>query len=127
MTNTPISRFRSTRSLAAGIVTQIMKDGISTSRGATQKMALSAQEGIRSSFNTSFTASAAGWMRPKGPVRVGPRRRCRRPRNFRSIQIIDITIIERAVNRISRAIMSSRKSSRFTGPPRQGRCPGNPE
>ena len=87
--------FFNTASGEPGIVTQIMKAETTTITGATQKMALSAAEGMMSSFKINVSASARGCISPMGPVRVGPNRRWRRPRNLRSSHTSVSTTTER--------------------------------
>ena len=119
-----------------GMVTQIMKAETTTITGAIQKMAFSAEEGMMSSLRISFSASAKGCIRPMGPVRVGPRRRCKRPNPLRSSQTKDNTTTDRKVNMttspttiqtISRRAMASSGIPPLTGPPLPKQCPGSRE
>src|SRR5919199_2008121 len=53
------------------------------------------------SLRISFTRSAIGWSRPKGPTRLGPRRTWKRPSSRRSAQVRSAKTPITALARIS--------------------------
>jgi len=52
--------------------------------GANQKIALSASDGMMSSFSRSLSASASGCSSPCGPTRMGPSRTWKSASTLRS-------------------------------------------
>ena len=118
---------------APGIVTQIMNAESITMRGAAQKIAFSEEAGIMSSLIISLMPSAMGCINPMGPLRVGPNRRCNRPRAFRSSHVSDRTTMDNALNKRNRPRAIHPRSAHdmnssvdISGQPRPSRCPANP-
>src|SRR5512133_2578752 len=57
-----------------GMTAAMIIEGTIVTTGAQKKRILSAFAGTSSSLKISFTASAIGWSRPRGPARFGPMR-----------------------------------------------------
>src|ERR1043166_131271 len=86
----------------------VMRLGIITIAGASQKYALRTCAGVKSSFRNALTASAAGWSRPKMPTRFGPSLSWMEAETFRSTQTAyaTINIITEKTHRIFTALNS---------------------
>ena len=57
-----------------GITANVNSAGTIATAGASQKYALRAYAGVKSSLRMNFSPSAAGWSSPNGPTRLGPMR-----------------------------------------------------
>jgi hypothetical protein len=71
------------------------------SAGASRNSHRLANAGNVSSFRMFFRPSAAGWSRPAGPTRLGPRRFCIQALTFRSMSVSRATPTMMTVNTTS--------------------------
>ena len=81
----PMLRSARTAPFWKGTTAKMRSTGKKAMTGASQWMGLSATAGTMLSLSITLTASATGWSKPKGPVRLGPRRDCMRPMPRRSM------------------------------------------
>ena len=108
----------STTSAPKGITAHAASAGISVSIGARMKRNLFAPDGMMSSLNMSFTASAIGCSSPTGPTRFGPMRTCMYPITLRSASVRYATQPKSgsAITRISTSVLTKIQ----TGGPQSG-------
>ena len=84
MTSRPTFTSATKMALPKGITAKAVSAVMVEMHGANQKIALSEDSGMMSSFSRSFNASAIGCNSPCGPTRMGPRRTWKSASTLRS-------------------------------------------